>query len=142
MALDWKITAPGNAISDPANASVIFAPGLRGFTPLAPVHLNTSIEPGADVTFGWIRRDRINADTWSDGEIPMSEAEEKYAVTVKTGSNILRQWEVGASPLIYTRADQLVDIASFPANLTFDVTQVSAVYGPGIVARLPFVLES
>lgn len=142
LALDWKITPPGKAIADPGNANVSFAPGLRGFTPLAPVHLRAKLQSNADVGLSWIRRDRINADVWSDGEIPMSEAEEKYSVTLKDGPTILRQWETGTPSVNYQRADQLSDIASFPVNLTLRVAQISAVYGPGLAAELSITLAS
>ena len=142
LTLDWKIAPPGKAIADPGSASINFAPGIRGYTPLSPAHLSNEIKPNDDVEFIWIRRDRISADAWSDGEIPMSEAEEKYAVTLKEGLTVLRQWETEASSLIYLRVDQLLDIASFPTNLTLQVAQLSAVYGPGVVAELSFVLAS
>ena len=140
LSLNWTIAAPGNAVSDPANATASFAPGLRGYLPLSPVSLRTSIQSNDDVAFSWIRRDRINADAWSDGEIPMSEASELYSVAVKSGATIIRQWQVGTGSQIYSRAEQLADSAVFPANLTLEIAQISTSHGPGAVSQLAFTL--
>ena len=51
LALDWKIAPPGKAIADPGSASINFAPGIRGYLPLAPVHMNHKIIPNNDVEF-------------------------------------------------------------------------------------------
>ena len=49
LALDWKIAPPGKALADPGSASVNFAPGHRGYTPLSPVHLSSKIMTTQDV---------------------------------------------------------------------------------------------
>jgi hypothetical protein len=141
LPLNWKIAAGGTAISDPDSASLMFAPGLRGYMPLSPVHLKFEVNASNDAEFSWIRRDRINADAWSDGDIPMSEASELYTAKIKSGETVLRQWNRGTGSVLYTRAEQLTDIASFPANLTLEVVQISATHGEGTSANLPFTLQ-
>ncbi len=141
LPLNWIVGPKAAAIADTNNASTQFAPGMRGYLPLSPVHLSMMISPTLDAGFDWIRRDRLNADTWSAGEIPMSEAEERYQVVVKSGQSILRQWSVTSPEHVYTRTEQLADIGSFPASLVIEVAQVSASHGPGAVASLSFSLE-
>jgi hypothetical protein len=109
--------------------------------PLSPVHLKFEVNASNDAEFSWIRRDRINADAWSDGDIPMSEASELYTAKIKSGETVLRQWNRGTGSVLYTRAEQLTDIASFPANLTLEVVQISATHGEGASANLPFTLQ-
>ncbi len=138
--LDWVVAAPGNVVADPANANVSFAPGKRGYLPLSPVRLQAMIQANDDVSFNWIRRDRVNADAWNDGEIPMSEASELYSVSIKSGATILRQWQAGTTSVTYSRAEQLADLASFPASLTLEVAQISASHGPGAPSQLAFIL--
>ncbi len=140
LPLNWKIAAPDSAISDPGNPGMSFAPGLRGYRPFCPVHLAIDILPGNDAAFSWIRRDRLEADAWNDGDIAMSEGEELYAVKIRSDGTILRQWQSHEPAVLYSRAEQLADIASFPAELVIEVAQISATHGEGGIARMNFTL--
>ena len=140
LALNWRIAPTGRAVSDPGNAGLTFTPGVRPFIPLQPVHLRLDIAANGDAGFTWIRRDRFNADAWNAGEIPMSEATERYDVCIKDGGTIVRQWQTDVPSAIYARADQLADLTAFPADLTLQVAQISATHGNGSVATLPFTL--
>ncbi len=141
LQLDWRVGRSGNAISDPANASQVFAPGARGYKPHSPVHLHVVVDTADNAHFTWLRRDRVNADAWSDGDIPMSESEELYDVVLKSDTAVLRQWQLAIPMLEYPRAEQLSDIASFPADLLLEVAQISATHGKGAITQLPVTLE-
>ena len=52
----------------------------RGLMPLSPVHLRAKTQ-GADIRLSWIRRTRQGGDTW-EGEVPLSEAFERYRVSI------------------------------------------------------------
>ncbi len=139
--LNWKVAASGTAISESTNPGQQFVPGIRGYLPYEPVHLRSELQSGDDIEFTWMRRDRINADAWYDGEIPMSEDSEAYQVKVSSSGIPLRSWQVGEPQLTYSRAEQLADIATFPANITVEVKQLSASHGAGAAASLAVVLQ-
>ena len=139
--LSWKIAASGKSVSESTNPAQQFSPGLRGYLPLNPVHLKVRLKPADDLEISWIRRDRINADAWSDGDIPMSEESEAYSVTVISAGTVLRQWQVQTPKLIYLRSEQIADIGSFPAPLDIEVSQISATHGEGAKANLAFTAQ-
>ena len=60
----------------------------RRCMPLAPVHVKAA-RGGSGVTFTWIRRTRIDGDTWV-GEVPLGEDSEQYALDILSGASVVR----------------------------------------------------
>ncbi len=75
----------------------------------------------------WIRRARKDGDPW-EGEVPLSEAFERYAVRVFKDGVLKREVTVATSNWTYTSAMQVADGAG---ETRIDVAQVSETYGEG-----------
>ncbi len=100
-----------------------FAGGLRALTPPAPVHLGA--RRGADgVAFAWVRRGRIDADSWLGRDIPLGEAEERYRLEIRKDGAALRTVEVAAPAYLYPAADEVADFGAPQAALSIVVRQL------------------
>jgi hypothetical protein len=65
-------------------------------TALAPVHVKAA--RGDDgVTFTWIRRTRIDGDSWV-GEVPLGEDSEQYALDVLSDGGVVRTLAASVDP--------------------------------------------
>lgn len=81
-----------------------------------------------DLQFSWLRRKRIDGDTWSGTEVPLGEEREAYLVRVMRGGAILREAEVGAPAWTYSAAMQVED---GPGAVESAVAQVPDRFRPG-----------
>lgn len=108
-----------------------------GLRPYAPVHLK-GLWQGGDLALSWIRRSRIDADSWASVEVPLGEETEAYRVQVKIGASVLREVEVTGPAWLYTAAMQAADGIAPPFDI--EVAQISQAFGPGPARRL--VVES
>ncbi|MFB2551019.1 baseplate multidomain protein megatron [Ensifer soli] len=130
--LNWIVQAHGGA--GPPTGPFAFAGGLRALTPLSPVHLRAQRTAGGDIALGWIRRARIDADHWLDGDIALDEPVEAYRVEVLDGTAVKRSFEVPASSAVYTMAQELADFGDARTSLTFRVRQRGAKVALGLPA--------
>ena len=103
-----------------------------GLRPYAPAHLNAS--GSGDLEVSWVRRTRINGDSWEGIEVPIGEESESYRLRVVKAGSILREEILGSSYWTYTAADQTSDGAVAPFDL--EVAQISTNYGAGPDARI------
>ena len=87
----------------------VFDGGLRAETPHSPVHARVVRQVSGDLHISWIRRSRIEADAWAEGEVPLDEAEERYRLEIMNGSAVVRTVEVGEAEFTYAAADELAD---------------------------------
>ena len=100
-----------------------------GLRPYSVAHLNRTGQRGQTITLDWIRRTRIDGDSWQSVDVPLGEEIELYTVTVRQGSTVLRSEDTPVATWTYTPAMQLSDGVSGP--LTISVAQVSTRFGPG-----------
>ena len=84
---------------------------------------------GGDLAVSWIRRTRIDGDSWQSVEVPLGEDNESYIVRVLDGTTLLREDTVTSPAWSYTAAMQTADGAVAPFTLA--VAQSSAAFGPG-----------
>ncbi len=129
----FKAAGPGE---DPAaQPPVAVTPRAIALQPLSPTALTCAVLASGDRRLAWVRRSRAGF-TWSDGvDAPLAEAFERYRVTVRAGTIIVRQVDVAAPEWRYPAADYAADAALYAA-LSVDVAQISADVGPGPAARL------
>ncbi len=107
----------------------------RGLRPYSPVHIDFTESTG-DYTITWIRRTRINGDSWDyTDDVPLNEAYEKYEVDVLDGGGtVVRTLTVtDDTEVTYTAAQQATDGISAPFNV--DIYQMSDQVGRGIARR-------
>ncbi|WP_319410598.1 glycoside hydrolase/phage tail family protein [uncultured Cohaesibacter sp.] len=143
--LPFRVVANGAAISDANNIDISIDIVGRGLRPLAPVHLKAvRNQEDASLQFSWIRRDRLEADSWVDSAIPLSEAEELYQIRIvdpQSGS-ILRSEDVSAPNWLYSLEEQASDGISQISKVQIEIEQVSRRYGSGAMLSRQVLLDS
>ncbi len=105
-----------------------------GLRPYAPAHLR--VEPQTDGSWhiDWIRRTRIDGDSWDNIDVPLGEENEAYLLRILDGDTIRREEIIPSASWIYSAADQSADGAlSAPA---IAVAQISARFGAGPFKRI------
>ncbi|SFR04720.1 baseplate multidomain protein megatron [Poseidonocella sedimentorum] len=115
-------------------SETVLGAGLR---PLSPCHLVARRGAGG-LTVSWIRRTRIEGDSWETPEVPVGEEREQYLIRLRKDGALVREELVGTPAWTYSAADQLADGIDGPVDIS--VAQVSAVYGGGLAASLTTTL--
>jgi len=127
------VVAAGRDSGDPAAVSLTVTPQATALKPLSPVHV-TAKRDGSGITFSWIRRTRVDGDSWT-GEVPLGEDSERYAVDILDGADVVRTLDVATPYALYAAADELTDFGTPQAGLSVRVMQVSATVGRGFAAE-------
>lgn len=104
-----------------------------GLRPYAPIHLRAA-EANGDLIVTWVRRSRIDGDSWQGSDVPLGEDSEQYLVRVLRGGALLREAETRGPTWTYLGADRAADGAG--SATTIEVAQVSTAFGPGLPRRL------
>ncbi|NEY89288.1 baseplate multidomain protein megatron [Tabrizicola oligotrophica] len=105
--------------------------GLRPYSVCHPRKTGTS---GADVAIRWIRRTRMDGDSWQSLEVPLGEETESYRVQIRNGAALLREVTTSQPSWTYTAAMQGADGAGPTTRI--EVAQLSASFGAGPSAEL------
>jgi hypothetical protein len=116
--LDRRASRFGNKWAVPQ----LFAGGERALTPLSPVHLTARREAGG-IRFRWIRRGRLQADSWAPAEIADDEGFERYRAEILLGGASIRTAELESPEWLYTDAEELADFGAEQTELTLRVAQ-------------------
>jgi len=103
-----------------------------GLRPYRPAHLAADRNSAGDVVISWIRRTRIDGDSWEGSEAPLSEEREAYHVRVRRGGEVLREFTPAAPRQVYARDDRVSD----GPGLVVEVAQISDRFGPGPYASI------
>ena len=130
--LQLRVVAAGRDTADPTALAFTATPQATALMPLAPVHLKARRD-GSGVTITWIRRTRIDGDTWV-GEVPLGEDSEQYALDILSGSSVVRTLSVTSPSALYAAADELADFGAAQTSLSVRVAQLSATVGRGFAA--------
>lgn len=130
--LQLRVIAAGRDHGDPAALALSATPQATALMPLAPVHVRARRD-GSGVTFSWIRRTRFDGDGWA-AEVPLGEDNERYAVDILSGADVVRTLETVAPTALYVAADEIADFGSPQTSLHVRVTQLSATVGRGFAA--------
>ncbi|WP_425101190.1 baseplate multidomain protein megatron [Tropicibacter sp. S64] len=137
MQRHFRIGPARRPYDDPSYVHEIHAFEGNGLRPYSPVHLTAS-GSATGQTLRWIRRTRIEGDSWDLADVPLGEDLEAYVVRVEQGGTVLREAQVAVPEWTYTSAMQSADGASGLATLS--VAQVSARFGPGPFASTVVML--
>lgn len=132
LARHYRIGPAQRPVSDPSYVEEVHAFDGNGLRPYSPAHLRGTWA-GGDLELSWIRRTRIDGDSWDLAEVPLGEAFERYVLRVMDGVNVLREVTLNAAEFTYTAAMQGADGAG--PGFAIEVAQVSDVYGPGPFTR-------
>lgn len=134
LELNWRIGAAGKSFSDDFFDTVKAIGGVQALKPLSPVHLKAERLSNNDLLFGWIRRGRVDADSWLGEEIPLGEEREAYQVEIWRSDVLVRSVQVQAASWIYSSADRLSDLGS--SDFQLRVAMVSYKIGAGDFASI------
>ena len=129
LARSYRIGPSGRALDDPSVIQKVEAFRGIGLRPYAPVHLRARAAENGDLAVSWIRRTRIDGDSWEGTDVPLGEESEAYVLRVMRGTAVLREVALGAPEWIYPAAMQAADGGL--AGLGLAVAQVSAQFGTG-----------
>lgn len=142
-----QITLPGSArgvaqhyrygpgtrpLSDPSYDYRVEAFNGNGLRPYRVAHLQASPN-GSALDINWIRRTRLDGDSWDTPDVPLSEAFERYAVRVFRDGVQVRNVTVAQPNWAYTAGMQTADGVG---EIRIDVAQISAVFGEGPSASI------
>ena len=103
-----------------------------GLRPYSVCHLRVRADGAGGLSFGWIRRTRVDGDPWSAAEVPLGEAAEAYVVRVRQGTLVRREVSVAVPGWTFTAALRAAD--ALTGAYVVEVAQVSDRFGTG-----PFV---
>ena len=106
-----------------------------GLRPYSVCHLRKAGQLGSDITLSWIRRTRLDGDSWQSVEVPLAEETERYRLQIFTGSTLLREVITTQPGWTYPASLQAVD--GVGALSRIEVAQLSASFGPGPARALP-----
>jgi hypothetical protein len=109
-----------------------------GLRPYPVSHLAASHQSSGALEVSWLRRTRIDGDSWQSLEVPLGEDTELYSIKISQGATVLRETTSTTPAFSYTPAMQAADAAS--GSLTIAVAQVSQRYGNGPVQILTAAL--
>lgn len=112
LELNWRIGAAGKSFSDEYYDTIQTIGGLQALRPLSPVHLKANRLANGDLSLGWIRRGRIDADSWMGTDIPLGEDSETYRIEIWQDQTLVRSLDVNAASWIYPNAARLAEVGS------------------------------
>jgi hypothetical protein len=136
--LQLRVVAANRDHGDATALALSVTPQATALMPLAPVHVKA--KRAADgVTFSWIRRTRIDGDSWV-GEVPLGEDSEQYALDILAGGSVVRTLDARSPSALYAAADEIADFGGPQGALHVRVAQVSATVGRGFAADLTLTL--
>ncbi len=133
----YRVGLASRGYDDPAVVHRVRAFAGVGLRPYAPAHLHMQPE-GGGLRFGWIRRTRIDGDSWEGADVPLGEEREQYLVRVMRDATILRELTVSTPVWHYSAAMMAEDGA--PDGIAIAVAQISISFGYGPFRVLPIGL--
>ncbi len=137
--LQLRIIAADRDHGDAAALAIEATPLATALRPLSPAHLRAARD-GSGVQFRWIRRTRIDGDSWEAQDVPLGEQFEKYQIDILSGTNVLRTLDAFAPNVLYAAADEIADFGSPQGTLSVRLAQVSATVGRGIATETTLVM--
>jgi hypothetical protein len=132
--MQLRIVATGRSHDDPAAVALTVTPGNTALLPLSPVHV-AAVRAGDGIHISWIRRTRIEGDSWGV-EVPLGEETEAYVLEILSGAAVVRSIACTAPQALYATADELTDFGAVQTSLRVRVAQLSSTVGAGHVAEV------
>jgi hypothetical protein len=130
--LQVRVVAASRDTGDATVFAFDATPQATALRPLTPVHVK-AVRGTGGVAFSWIRRTRIDGDSWV-GEVPLGEDSEQYTLDILSGTTILRTLNATTPSALYTAADEIADFGAPQTSISVLVTQLSATVGVGFSA--------
>jgi hypothetical protein len=135
LARHYRIGPAPRDVSDSSYIHEIEAFSGNGLKPYAPAHLRGALDVYGDRAFSWIRRSRVDGDSWGANDVPLGETYEAYRLRVldEIGA-LVRQVDLSAPTWAYSMAMQTAD--GITGDYSVEVAQISERFGAGSFARI------
>ena len=133
LAQHFRLGPAQRPLADPSYVHRREAFSGNGLRPYMPCHVRAKMTDQG-VQASWIRRSRIDADSWQRAEVPLAEETEHYMVRLVRDGQIVHETTV-SQPFWLSREAEVPAELLTSAMLEVHVAQVSALYGPGPFAR-------
>jgi hypothetical protein len=132
LARHYRVGPGLRPLDDPSYRHYVEAfPGI-GLRPYAPAHLRvSSITSGWELS--WVRRTRVDGDSWASVEVPLGEDVEAYLIRIAKDGTVLR--EVTTTQPAWSYPNGLATLDGAVAPFEVHVAQISQSFGPGPFAR-------
>jgi hypothetical protein len=127
LARHYRIGPALRANNDPSYVHSVEAFRGIGLRPYAPCHLRVRKEDNDDLTVSWVRRTRVDGDSWESVEVPLGESAESYVIRVLDGGTILREETVSSGSWIYDAVSRAGD--GTPPTFGYWVAQGGSSFG-------------
>ncbi|MBU2960144.1 glycoside hydrolase/phage tail family protein [Citreicella sp. C3M06] len=130
IARHYRIGPARRGYDDPTYVHREIAFDGNGLRPYSPCHLRAAQTEGM-VSLSWIRRTRIDGDSWDLADVPLGEDSESYIVRLIQGDTVLHRAAVSSAAWSFDPAS-----IGLSGGYEVQVAQVSARFGPGPFAKL------
>jgi hypothetical protein len=132
----YRIGPATRSYDDPSyvrRVETVFGAGLR---PYRPAHLAARQRADGVIDIRWIRRTRIDGDSWLGIDVPLGEESEGYLIRISSSGGLVHEAHCPTNAYSYSAEQRALDGASGP--LSIEVAQLSASFGPGPFERITF----
>lgn len=123
----------GPARDDVGDATMVeFEAPVAGeaLVPRSPVR-PTAVRTAGGIALAWLRRTRIDGDSWELAEVPLGEENERYEIGILDGEDLLHVEIVNTSAWTYPAAQELADFGAQQQEIGLSLRQLSATVGRG-----------
>ncbi|WP_162916919.1 baseplate multidomain protein megatron [Cohaesibacter haloalkalitolerans] len=127
----WRYGPEGETVGSDRFTTEQHAFTGRALKPYAPVHARWSIDDADNHTITWIRRTRLDGDSWDLYQVPLGEEQEAYEVDIISGGAVVRTITTSAPQASYSAAERLADLGSATAGYDVAIYQISQTLGRG-----------
>jgi len=134
LARHYRIGPAQRSFDDPSYRHLVEAFDGIGMRPYSPAHLSVAADAAGGDVFSWVRRTRIDGDSWQSTEVPLGESSETYLVQVSENGAVIRESQVSTPEFTYSAAAKTAD--GVTGEYEFAVAQVSDRFGPGPFKRI------
>lgn len=131
LSQSYRIGLAARGYDAPETVAISSAFNGIGLRPYAVCHLQAVGALGQTIDLSWIRRSRIDGDSWQSLEVPLGEETEAYRLQVKRGTSVLREVQLSQPAWSYSPAMQAAD-GALPTD-QIEVAQLSSRFGAGPV---------
>ncbi|MGB0508135.1 MAG: phage tail protein [Pikeienuella sp.] len=105
-----------------------------GLRPYSPAQLKAFADESGAVQVNWVRRSRIDGDSWQSIDPSLGETREAYLLRVTSSGAVKREVELNSPTFVYTATAQQADSVS--GEIEISVAQISDQFGPGPEAKV------
>ncbi|MCU4182230.1 glycoside hydrolase/phage tail family protein [Bosea sp. BH3] len=128
--LRYRIGPARHDVGDATMVEAEAAVTAAALLPLSPVR-PAARRSESGIALSWLRRTRIDGDSWDLMEVPLGEEIERYEVRILDGTTILHTEIVNEPAWLYAATLELAHFGVMQPEIVLSIVQISATVGPG-----------